>query len=247
MVDLPSKGRYYKPDHPCYQKSSIEVKYMTTAEEDILLNKSFLKKGVTIEKLIAALIVDRSIDPETLLSGDRNAITYAIRKMGYGSIYDAKVPCESCGEKVQYSFDLDKVSLYEANESEWPEKLTKTEQNTFLVPLPRSGFTVEFRLLSGKHEKYLTELAESKKFKNLPETPLTDQLQAAIISVNGVKDRTEINKFIESMPAIDSKYLRMCFKKVTPNVDFTHEFKCSECGFHGIITIPLTTEFFWPR
>jgi hypothetical protein len=43
IVELPSKVNYIQKDHPL-RKGTIEMKYMTAKEEDILTNQSFIKK-----------------------------------------------------------------------------------------------------------------------------------------------------------------------------------------------------------
>ena len=43
IVDLPSKGLYYQEDHPLHGKDSIEIRFMTAKDEDILTSKSLLK------------------------------------------------------------------------------------------------------------------------------------------------------------------------------------------------------------
>lgn len=248
-VDIPSKGRFYEDGHPLHQKSSVEIKFLTAASEDILTNRSFIRKGTVIEKLLKSLLIDPSIDTDSLLVGDRNAILFAARESGYGADYEAKVACEACGASVNYTFDLAKIKQYEAQEApDWKDLgITTTDKGTFIVSLPKSKVSVEIRLLRGKHERFLQELAEKKKAKNLPETTLTDQMRAFIVSVNGLTDQSTIGSFVENMPALDGKYLRMIYKKVCPDMDFVHEFVCSECGFRGDITMPLLTSFFWVR
>jgi len=49
------------------------------------------------------------------------------------------------------------------------------------------------------------------------------------------------------MPAYDSRYLKVCFKKVTPTLDTTHEFDCNACGYETTLEVPFTTDFFWPK
>ena len=39
FVNLPSKGRFYPPDHPFHHKETVEIRYMTAKDEDILTNK----------------------------------------------------------------------------------------------------------------------------------------------------------------------------------------------------------------
>ena len=90
FVDLPSLGRFYAQNHPLHGKDSIEIKQMTAKEEDILTSRTLLKKGVALERLLQSIIVDKTIDPKTLLIGDRNAIIVAARVSGYGNDYSTK-------------------------------------------------------------------------------------------------------------------------------------------------------------
>ena len=83
VVDLPSKGKLYPPDSPL-ASGTIEMKYMTAKEEDILTNQNYIEKGIVIDKLLQALIVDKTIDYNELLVGDKNALLIAARILGYG-------------------------------------------------------------------------------------------------------------------------------------------------------------------
>ena len=69
MVGLPSKGLLYPESSPL-RNGSVEVKYMTAKEEDILTNQSFIKSGVVIDKLLEALVVS-PINFNDILIGDK--------------------------------------------------------------------------------------------------------------------------------------------------------------------------------
>ena len=90
VVDLPSKGLLYPKDSPL-SSGQIEIKYMTAKEEDILTSANLIKKGVVVEKLIEALVVDKSIDVNDLLVGDKNAILIASRILAYGKEYNVDI------------------------------------------------------------------------------------------------------------------------------------------------------------
>jgi len=77
-VELPSKGLLYPEDSPL-ASGTIEMKYMTAKEEDILTNTNYIKQGTAINKLLQSLIVDKSIKFNDLLIGDKNAIMLAAR------------------------------------------------------------------------------------------------------------------------------------------------------------------------
>ena len=72
-VDLPSKGFFYPEDHPWRNKESIEIRFMTAKDEDILINKSYISKGVVLEKLISNLLVDKNVNLDFLLFGHPQA------------------------------------------------------------------------------------------------------------------------------------------------------------------------------
>ena len=50
VVDLPSQGLLYPKDSPL-SSGTIEVKYMTAREEDILTSANLIKKGIVVEKV----------------------------------------------------------------------------------------------------------------------------------------------------------------------------------------------------
>ena len=67
FVDLPSRGEFYPEDHPLHNKETIEIRYMTARDEDILVNKSYIQKGVVLEKLLESVILDKNIRDKSRL------------------------------------------------------------------------------------------------------------------------------------------------------------------------------------
>ena len=246
FVDLPSKGKYYPEDHPLHNVESAEIKYMTAKEEDILSSISLLQKGVAVDRMLQSVLDDKTINASELLTGDKNALMIAARITGFGEEYTVNVTCPSCGSKSEYSFDLNKSKHTPVDELEDID-VQKTDQNTFIFDLPVSKARIEARLLDGKDEKYLSRLNNSKKENNLPETALTDRLKIIIASINGSTIRGDIEKFVDSMPLIDSRYLRGLYSKVVPNIDLKQEFSCPSCNHQAAMEVPLTSDFFWPR
>ena len=115
IVELPSKGRYPE-NHPLHGKDSIEIKYMTAKDEDILTNRSLLKKGLAIDRLIQNLIKDKSINARSLYVGDRNAIIIYARASAYGEDYNTKLQCPACGEVSKVTFDLSDHEAYHGDD-----------------------------------------------------------------------------------------------------------------------------------
>jgi hypothetical protein len=246
FVELPSKGMYYGEDHPLHGCDSVEIRFMTAKEEDILTSKTLLKKGLVIDRLLSNVLVDKKINPEDLLIGDKNALVIATRISGYGSDYTTRINCPSCGSTEQQSFNLEEASVHHGID-DGEKYVSRTDQGTFVVNTPRTKVDVEIRLLTGHDEKKLVRAEEKRKKHKLPESLATTSLNAFIVSVNGDNDPSYIRSFIDNTPAADSRYLREAHKTVTPNVDLIFDFSCSACDHEQPLEVPFTADFFWPK
>ena len=243
FVELPSQGRFYPQGHPLHGQDSIEIRQMTAKEEDMLTSRTLLKKGVALDRVISSLIVNKAIDPDSLLVGDRNAIIIATRVSGYGNLYETKVSCPACGTKQDYSFDLNQANIYDGADAR--DLGVKTnDDGTFNVALPRTGVDVQFRLLNGRDEKsFLSGMQSDKKTKS--ERNITRQLAAIVVSLNGDTSMQAKQYFIDNVPSIDSRHLRLAYRLSAPNVDLTQHFQCVECSHEQEMEVPLSADFFW--
>jgi len=249
FVELPSRGQFYSADHPLHNQETVELRYMTAKDEDILTSQALLKNGLAIDRLVSNLIVDKDINPDDLLIGDKNALLLAARVSGYGADYTIQVSCPSCGTSQQHTFDL---TAFENNEGIQPDEnsdsgVAATDNGTFTAVLPRTGYTAEFRLYTAQDEKNNIQTSAKKTKHNLADSVSTDLLKVLIVSVNGIADRMEVNNFIDIMPAQDARHLRACVQVVTPNVDMTQSCECESCGTVANMEVPFTAEFFWPK
>ena len=244
FVALPSGGKYYPQNHPLYGCDTIEIKQMTAKEEDMLTSRSLLKKGVALERVIDSIIVDKRIDPESILVGDRNAIVVSARISAYGNEYNTKVTCPSCNSTLPHTFDLNEIEHHQtSNELE----VSQNEDGTFSTTLPRTGLEICFRLLTGRDEKYLVDgLEHDRKAKNQYERAITRQLTNIIVSVNGNSTSEAVNYVVNNIPSMDARHLREAYRLTNPNLDMSQHFDCSECDYEQDMEVPLSADFFWP-
>ena len=135
VVTLPSKGLLYSEDSPL-RSGTIEMKYMTAKEEDILTNQNLIENGTVIDKLLQSLIVT-PIDYKSLLTGDKNAILVAARVLGYGKDYTF----EYNGEEIT-------VDLTSVEDKVIDETAISNGENKFDYTLPASEIPVTFRFLT---------------------------------------------------------------------------------------------------
>ena len=231
-IELPSKGLLYPEGHPL-SSGTIEMKYMTAKEEDILSNQSYITKGTVLDKLLQSLIVTK-FDYNDLLIGDKNGLMVAARILGYGKDYKFKY------QGTDYTVDL---SLLEAKPI--AEVVSQATTNEFDFKLPTSGVNVTFKLLTSQDESAInSELEGLKKLSPNSSPPeLSTRLKHFITSVNGERDKKAIRQFVDNyLLAADSRALRKYLVEITPDVDLT--FFPEESG--DKTTIPIGLKFFWP-
>jgi|18_taG_2_1085343.scaffolds.fasta_scaffold00783_4 hypothetical protein len=243
FVELPSGGKFYPEEHPLHNQEHIEVRQMTAKDEDILTSRALLQKGIAIERLLQNLIINKNIDVNEILVGDKNAIMVAARVSAYGNTYETKVQCFYCNSVNDHAFDLNEAKPKTAEVA----AASSTKNGTFVIELPTSKAKAEVRFLNGKDEANLLASAEKKKQYNLLENPVTDQMKAFVVSVNGTSNPGETSSFIDNMPAKDSHYLRTTYMSLVPNIDLTQKVKCKNCFTETEMEVPFTTDFFWPK
>ena len=250
IVDLPSQGRYYPPEHPLCGKDSLELRLMTAKDEDILTSKTLLKKGVAIDRLLQNLLIDKSINIDDMLVGDKSALLISARITGFGSEYEASVVCPECEEKGRSKFDLEKCVFYQGMSPEELQELNivQTGDRTFSTILPVSQMTVEVRLSTGYDEKKITRELERKRKLKMPDSLSTDQLKSIIVSIEGHEDYNSISQAVDHMPSQDAHFIRKFYDLITPDVEMKLPFECTSCGYISEdMEVPLTVDFFWPR
>jgi len=242
-VPLPSSGKVYSQNSSLFNVETVEIRSMTAREEDILTSRALLKKGTVISELIRSCLVDRTISPNDLLSGDRNALMVAIRITGYGSDYNAEIECNECGAKTQHEFNLADLPVRRLSLSPISPGV-----NVFEYVLPKSRKNVKFRFLMGRDEEEIMAMNEKQKKLGLStESNITTNLMHTIVSIDGIEDRAKISNFIRLMPARDSLALRNYIKENEPGVLMKQETTCSACGHTEEVTIPLGINFLWPQ
>jgi len=244
VVDLPSKGLLYSKDSPL-AGGTIELKYMTAKEEDILTSRNLIQKGIVLDKLMEAVIVDEKVSLDDLLLGDKNAVMIATRVLGYGKDYTVTLTDPDSGDKQEETFDLTQIT-----DKKIDPKLFKSGKNEFEFDLPASKTKILFRLLTHKEEKEIdAELKAYKKFaKDSGVTAeITTRLKKAIVSVNGDTSQKRVTEFVDNeLLSRDSLAFREYLIKITPDVDMSFTFTSDSTGEDTTMDIPLDVEFFWP-
>jgi len=242
LVPLPSLGKVYPEGSSLHGKQVIEIRPMTAREEDILTSRALIKKGTVITELIRSCLIDKSIDPDSLISGDRNAVMTSLRITGYGSDYATEVDCPECGERSKQNFDLTQLPIKNLDEDP-----VNTGENVFEFVLPYTKKKVKFKFLDGNDEAQINKLQDrSKKSGAKNSNLITLRYRFQILAVDTITDKTKIQMFTRNMPARDSRALRAYIDSIEPGIEMKSWMECPMCGEESEVKMPLGASFFWP-
>tara|TARA_R110002110_G_scaffold11566_1_gene55516 strand:+ start:498 stop:1403 length:906 start_codon:yes stop_codon:yes gene_type:complete len=243
FVMLPSKGRVYSSDSALHNMEELEVRHLTAADEDIMTSRALLRSGKAIDTMLSNVIINKSINVEQLVSGDKNAILTFLRITGYGPEYPVDLECPNCDEQVSYDFDLSQLKMKFLDNDPVSEG-----QNRFGFELP-SGVNIEFKLLNSAEDAAIT--AEQEKYKKVTKSPLektvTTRLKHQIVSIDGKDNKSLINNFVDNMNVRDSRAFRKYLEDLEPDVIMKQDFVCPMCSHTEEVDIPVTVGFFWPN
>lgn len=246
-VPIPSMGVVYPSDHPLFGVETIDIKPMTAREEDILTSKALIKKGTVISELLRSCILDKRINPDDMIIGDRNAVMVSLRITGYGSDYRVEVGCPACGEKSKQDFDLAELPIKRLEEQPVAEG-----SNVFEVKMPKrhdkdADISIRYRFLTGKDEQAISIMNERRKKQGVgSDNLITQRYQHQIVSVNDISDKTKIQMFIQKMPTRYSRALRNAMDNNEPGVEMKSHMRCPHCFEESEVNLPLGASFFWP-
>ena len=222
VLSLPSKGLLYPEDSPL-RSGTIDVKYMTAKEEDILTSTNLIAQGKVIERLLESVIANPNIKLDDMLVGDKNALMLGTRILGYGGEYNILINDPDTGEEVERTVDLTQLKHRELD-----EKLFKSGENKFSFKLPNSKRVVEFKLLNGHDERLIgKQLDDLKKVEELTgvSSELTTRIKHQLISVDENTDQKFIDNFVDyEFLALDTRAYRKYVASISPDVDMIFDY-----------------------
>lgn len=247
FVTLPSEGIFYPPTHPLHNQTALEIRYMTAKDEDILTSRSLLKAGLAVDRMLDNVIVDKRVQVDDLLIGDKTALIVAARRTGYGDDYETNVTCPVCARSSDYSFDISEPPASDFRTAMQEYEVEQTKNGTFLITLPMTQGRVECRFMTGADEREMFKEAERKMKKKIDASSTTDLFRRYIVSINGEDNPLSIQGYVQAMPARDARALRRIYSEIIPKLEMTQHFVCDNCEYEADMEVPLGSDFLWPE
>ena len=230
VVTLPSKGLFYKD-----KKSSLKVGYLTAQDENMLLSSGY--QGNIIEQLLKTKVYEPNFDTNQLLEGDIEAILIFLRNTSFGAEYEIEVVDPKTNKLFIHKLMLDELDMY--NPVHKPN-----EKGLFEFNLPKSNHNVMCRLLNAADIRELNKIRDEYP-ENVVAPVVTLKLQKQIVSIDGNEDKEFIAKTIQTLPIMDSKFIRNTLKECEPRIDL-RRVVTAPSGEKVNVNITFGAEFFRP-
>jgi hypothetical protein len=206
VVTLPSGGVFYNS-----KKKSIKVGYLTANDENILIGASQNANTNIILTLLRSKIYETDLRPEELLNGDVEAIMIYLRNTSFGPEYEINLVDPKTGKQFTTTVILDELNIKKTNNK--PD-----ENGMFTTTLPKTNMNVKLKPLNYSEILELGKLAEQYPNGRVIPT-VTWRLNKLIQEINGITDRNQISMFIETLPIMDSKFIRNFMRENEPSLD----------------------------
>lgn len=218
VVPLASKGLIYPIEHPL-RSGTIEMRYLTAYDEDILTNASYIREGILFDKLLEA-IIQTDINVKEIAPCDKDGLILQARILAYGPDYPVNVTDPKTKATLERTINL---------------RLLKNKPFN-LVPDDRGEFTY----------KVNDELTIKFTYSTETDSDTTSGYLTKIIrQVNDTRVPEEINDFIRyEFLAIDARPFRKYLLDNKPSVDMTFEFE-GEDGGTFTAGFSVGTDLFW--
>ena len=227
IVKLPSEGKFYSS-----KKKSIKVGYLTAADENVIMSSS---ADDIIMTLVRSKVYEPDLRPEDMLNGDIEAILIFLRNTAFGPEYNLQVIDPQSGKKFKSTIMLDELDFKKGD-------IEPSENGTFSTVLPKTQTHVELRPLTYRELMDINKQAEAYPVGRVA-PKVTWRLLKQIVSVNGDREISTISKFVESLPIMDSKYIRNFLDENEPRLDLRRTV-IAPSGEKVDVNITFGVEFF---
>jgi hypothetical protein len=169
------------------------------------------------------------------LDGDIEAVLIFLRNTSFGPEYKVSVTDPQTGKPFSHTVVLDELNIKKTQHQ--PD-----EHGTFITTLPKSGVSVKLKPLSFAETTEISKMSEQYPAGRTAPI-ITWRLAKQIVEINGNESKEQISNFINSMPIMDSKYIRSFIRENQPSLDLTKTVKAPS---GDLVTFEITfgVEFF---
>ena len=211
VIPLPSNGQCYPISSPL-RCGRIPVAYLTASDENIIASPNVYRDGKLLDIMLSRKVLDKRIDVNEIVSGDKDAIILWLRATSYGDDFPVTATDPNTGK--QYNITI-KLSQFDYNDFE----LCGDEEGLFDFTAT-NGDVLKYRFFTTNDEnelrqKITSQITDSNKisiFRNVGY--ISEALDRLDI---GDEERGMLNEDIDEIKDIVGADLPETFEDIYPN------------------------------
>ena len=162
-------------------------------------------------KLLRNKLYEHDLRPEELLDGDVEAILIFLRNTSFGPEYNINLIDPATDKPFIGTVILDELNIKKTD-------VKPDEDGIFTTKLPKTGATVKLRPTTFYDTIELDKMVEQYPVgRQAPR--VTWKLLKHIVEIDGDSDRNKISLFVDTLPIMDSKYIRKFLMDNEPSLD----------------------------
>lgn len=171
VIPLPSDGKCYPIDSPL-RLGRVPVAYLTASDENIIASPNMYRDGKIIDVILERKILDKTIDIQSLVKGDRDAIVLWLRATGYGTQFP--VVATNPKNNKQYNIEVDLKELKYKNFN------LESDENGDFEFVTDNGDILKFN--------YLTQQMENELINNIVSSSVNIEKFNILKYLNNIND-----------------------------------------------------------
>ena len=231
VVQLPTGGIFYQS-----KKKSVKVGYLTANDENYIIGSGNNGENIILS-LLRNKLYEHDLRPEELLNGDVEAILIYLRNTSFGPEYSVNLIDPKTNKPFIGSVVLDELNIKKTD-------VKPDSDGTFTTKLPRTGVTVKLRPTTFNDTIEIDKMvSQYPPGRTVPR--ITWRLLKHIVEIDGDSDKGKIATFVDSLPIMDSKYIRKFLRDNEPSLDLKRTV-IAPSGELVSLEITFGAEFFLP-
>lgn len=184
IIPLPSKGKCYPVGSPL-RCGRIPVAYLTASDENLIASPNMYRDGLILDTIIKRKVLDKSINTDEIVKGDKDAIILWLRATAYGNELPVEVynPNDRT-KKYKRVADLSSFNYLPFD--------IESDENGYFDYKTDNGDIIKFGILNNKDWKEIEKVMR-EELVNESKVQVLENIASITESISINRDNIDIN------------------------------------------------------
>lgn len=186
VIPLPSKGQCYPKNSPL-RCGRVPVAYLTAADENIIASPNVYRDGKLLDIILDRKVLDKRINVNDIVSGDKDAIILWLRGTSYGEEFPILATNPETGKQYNITINLSQFDYLKFDLEGDDDGLFDYETN--------NGDLIKFKFFTTTEEEKLKKIIGSQ-ITNINKVYVLKNISQMVESLNNIEFTEEETKML---------------------------------------------------